>query len=184
MAEIRKRKGLTQEELAEYANINLRTVQRVENGETEPRGHTLSVICNVLEINIEDILDYGRVEDKNFFIYFNLSVISGMVIPFGDIIVPLILWLVKRDKIIGLNNYGKNLLFFRIGFNILLFTVTVISMVMSMNRLKEDFANNLSSIFTVYIVIYLLFTLIYPVIVAILIHKREKLKLYYPQFLK
>lgn len=40
-SEIRKRKGLTQNELSELANINLRTLQRVENGETSPKGNTL-----------------------------------------------------------------------------------------------------------------------------------------------
>lgn len=34
--ELRTRKGLSQEKLAETAQINLRTVQRIEAGETEP----------------------------------------------------------------------------------------------------------------------------------------------------
>jgi len=48
--EIRKQKGLTQEELADRAKINLRTVQRIEKNETEPRGNTLKMLCNVLEL--------------------------------------------------------------------------------------------------------------------------------------
>ncbi len=54
--EARKLKGLTQEELAESAKVNLRTVQRVENSETEPRGKTLGLICQVLEVDLEDLL--------------------------------------------------------------------------------------------------------------------------------
>jgi transcriptional regulator with XRE-family HTH domain len=53
--EIRKRKGLTQEELSDLAKINLRTLQRIEKGETVPRGNTLKMLCSVLEINMEDI---------------------------------------------------------------------------------------------------------------------------------
>jgi len=34
--EVRKRKGLSQEELAESAKVNLRTIQRIENNENEP----------------------------------------------------------------------------------------------------------------------------------------------------
>ena len=49
--EARKIKGLTQEELAEKSSINLRTVQRIENSESEPRGKTLNLICEVLEID-------------------------------------------------------------------------------------------------------------------------------------
>lgn len=37
ISETRKIKGLTQEELAEKAKINLRTIQRIENSESEPR---------------------------------------------------------------------------------------------------------------------------------------------------
>ena len=51
----RKIKGLTQEELATQAKINLRTVQRIENGESEPRGKTLSLICDVLEMNPKEL---------------------------------------------------------------------------------------------------------------------------------
>lgn len=39
--ELRGRKGMSQEELAEKSQLSLRTVQRIEGGETEPRGDTL-----------------------------------------------------------------------------------------------------------------------------------------------
>lgn len=56
ISEARKSKGLTQEELAELSKVNLRTIQRIENNESEPRGKTLTLICEVLEIKLEDIL--------------------------------------------------------------------------------------------------------------------------------
>ena len=74
--ELRKKKGLSQEELAELAKVNLRTIQRIEKNESEPRGKTLNLICEVLEINIEDILDYGKLNDSNFLFFYHLSVIS------------------------------------------------------------------------------------------------------------
>lgn len=48
----RKAKGLTQEELAEKAKVNLRTIQRIENNECVPRDKTLSLITSVLELNL------------------------------------------------------------------------------------------------------------------------------------
>ena len=48
IGEIRKQKGLTQEELAEQAQVNLRTIQRIENSESEPRDKTLRLICDAL----------------------------------------------------------------------------------------------------------------------------------------
>ncbi|WP_157488164.1 helix-turn-helix domain-containing protein [Dyadobacter crusticola] len=37
---LRKSKGLSQETLADIAGINLRTLQRIESGNVEPRGET------------------------------------------------------------------------------------------------------------------------------------------------
>jgi len=53
--ESRKSKGLTQEELAELSKVNLRTIQRLENNENEPRGKTLKLICEVLNLEIEEV---------------------------------------------------------------------------------------------------------------------------------
>lgn len=114
LRELRKRKGLSQEELAELASINLRTIQRIENNESEPRGNTLNQICKVLDINAEDILDYGKQTDNNYLLFFHLSVLSFLVIPLGNIIIPMILWLTKKEKVIGLKKAGANLLNYQI----------------------------------------------------------------------
>jgi transcriptional regulator with XRE-family HTH domain len=53
--ERRKAKGLTQEVLAEISKVNLRTIQRIENNENIPRESTLSILCDALELNIEDL---------------------------------------------------------------------------------------------------------------------------------
>jgi transcriptional regulator with XRE-family HTH domain len=51
---------LSQEELAESAMINLKTIQHIENNQIEPHGKTLNLISEVLGINAEDILDHGK----------------------------------------------------------------------------------------------------------------------------
>jgi transcriptional regulator with XRE-family HTH domain len=53
--EWRKAKGLTQEELVERCNINVRTIQRIEAGEVTPRSYTVKAILEVLEVNSDDI---------------------------------------------------------------------------------------------------------------------------------
>ena len=119
--ELRKKKGLSQEELAESSKVNLRTIQRIENNESEPRGKTLNLICEVLNINAEDILDYGKQADKSYLIIFHLSVIAFLAIPVGNIILPLILWMNKKDRIIGLKQIGANLLNFQIVWSVVTF---------------------------------------------------------------
>ena len=116
--ELRKKKGFSQEELAETAKVNLRTIQRIENNENEPRGKTLHLICKALGVNAEDLLDYGKEKDDNYLFLFHLSVLVFLVIPIGNIILPLILWMTKKDKIIGLKEVSMNLLNYQILWSI------------------------------------------------------------------
>jgi len=117
--EIRKRKGMSQETLAELSKLNLRTIQRIEKNESEAHGKTLKLISEALEIDVENILDYRKQVDNNYLVIFHLSVLVFIVIPTGNIILPLILWLTKKDKISNLDEIGKNLLNFQIVWSII-----------------------------------------------------------------
>lgn len=56
LAELRKAKGLTQEELVAKCHINVRTLQRIEAGEVIPRSYTLQSILSVLEVDYSDLV--------------------------------------------------------------------------------------------------------------------------------
>jgi transcriptional regulator with XRE-family HTH domain len=49
LADIRKQKGITQEELVARCNVTVRTIQRIESGEVMPRPSTLKLIVEALE---------------------------------------------------------------------------------------------------------------------------------------
>jgi transcriptional regulator with XRE-family HTH domain len=53
IAEARKQKGLTQEELADATNLTVRTIQRIESGESMPRSFTIKAIAAALDTNYE-----------------------------------------------------------------------------------------------------------------------------------
>ncbi|MEZ4906889.1 MAG: helix-turn-helix transcriptional regulator [Saprospiraceae bacterium] len=79
----RKSKNLTQEQLAKLSNINLRTIQRIENNKNMPRVSTLELICNVLEIEIpaikkesKKIISFDRVFNYLFLIVINFIIIG------------------------------------------------------------------------------------------------------------
>ena len=99
ISKIRKQKGMTQEELSDLSKINLRTLQRIEKDENEPRGNTLKQICEALKIPIEELVDYGKIEDSFYLFFLHFSVLSVIIIPLGNIIFPLILWINKKDSI-------------------------------------------------------------------------------------
>jgi transcriptional regulator with XRE-family HTH domain len=46
--DLRNRKGFSQEQLAEESRLSLRTIQRIEKGESTPRGDTLSKLTRAL----------------------------------------------------------------------------------------------------------------------------------------
>jgi transcriptional regulator with XRE-family HTH domain len=54
IAELRKARGLTQEELVEKCNLSVRTLQRIESGEVTPRSHTIKVIFAALDQKVYD----------------------------------------------------------------------------------------------------------------------------------
>ena len=70
IAELRKSKGLTQEELVEKCNINVRTIQRIESGAVTPRSFTLKLIFSSLDYQFEEKPIKNKYL-KNVFEYFN-----------------------------------------------------------------------------------------------------------------
>lgn len=119
--ELRKRKGLSQEELTENSGLSLRTIQRIENGETEPTGETLKRISNALNVNPEELIDWTIIEDNGFLKAMNLSALTFILFPLLGILVPLIMWISKKDKLKNINKIGKNIINFEITWTIILF---------------------------------------------------------------
>ena len=63
--EARRNQGLSQEDLAELARVNLRTIQRIENNENDTRVKTLNLVCNALDIKFENTeMNQTRFTDK------------------------------------------------------------------------------------------------------------------------
>ena len=176
--ELRKHKGLTQEELSDLAKINLRTLQRIEKGETEPLGNTMKRLCEILEINLEDILDYGKKDDKHFLIFFHLSVLSFLIIPLGNIIIPAILWLTKREKVIDLNERGADLLNFQILWTILVFISFITSILVYFDGHSSHGEVYMPAIYIALILI--LINLNYTIVVSIWVSKKSSKRYFYP----
>ncbi len=48
--DLRVLKGLTQEDLAERTQLSVRTIQRIEKGEVDPRTYTLNLLAEALKV--------------------------------------------------------------------------------------------------------------------------------------
>lgn len=62
LKELRKEKGMTQEQLAEMLNMNNRTISRWENGNTMPDFDILIELAKFYDVSIEEILNGERTE--------------------------------------------------------------------------------------------------------------------------
>lgn len=114
---------MSQEELAERANLSLRTIQRIENGETAPRGDTLKRIAAALKVSPDELIDWQVQEDNNVVTVLNLSQLGFLAFPLLGVIIPLIIWILKKDTIRDVDAVGQSILNFQISWNLLLFSI-------------------------------------------------------------
>ena len=119
--ELRNRKGFSQDELATTAQLNLRTIQRIESGETEPRGDTLKRLAAALNVIPDELIDWAEEEDSTMLVMLNISALSFIVFPILGVIIPMVLWVSRKDKIKHFNATGKKLLNFQITWCIAFF---------------------------------------------------------------
>lgn len=57
----------------------------------------------------------------------HLSALVGLIIPFGNIIGPLVVWLIKKDEMPVVNEYGKEALNFQISMTIYMVGLGIIA---------------------------------------------------------
>ena len=70
---LRTKKGFSQEQLSEESSISIRTIQRIESGESVPRGHTLQKLTQALGILPADLIETDQNENKGYLTLLNIS---------------------------------------------------------------------------------------------------------------
>jgi uncharacterized Tic20 family protein len=68
-------------------------------------------------------------EEKNWAMFCHLSGLSGAIIPFGNIVGPLIIWTIKRDEMPFVNDQGMEALNFQISVTIYLFASLILLLI-------------------------------------------------------
>lgn len=118
----REKQNLTQTELAEKSGLSLRTIQRVENGNT-PKGFTIKTLAEALEVDTESLSSKKIELDRVKII--NISVFSFLIIPFGNIIIPTILTF--RSKNETTKSLGKEIISIQIIWTVIMCLLLIIS---------------------------------------------------------
>ena len=116
----RKLKGITQETLADVSGLNIRTIQRIESGEVDPRLFTLKSIAEALEVPLEDLLPEPTQRELNQIAILHISPIGFFVLPvIGNVLFPFIFWMLKREESNNMEKHGKDILNGQITYSII-----------------------------------------------------------------
>lgn len=103
LRDARVRNGYSQEELASRSRLSLRTIQRVENGENEPRGRTLHLICSTLDLEVKDLIEEDNVPDEvvdisyRYLILLHFAAALGQLLGFANVVIPFIIWTLRKE---------------------------------------------------------------------------------------
>jgi transcriptional regulator with XRE-family HTH domain len=186
IAQARKNKGFSQEKLAEDAKINLRTLQRIEKGETNPHGDTLLRISQSLEIPLEDFVDYCKTEDYSYIKAMHFVTLTFILIPFGNIFMPLIFWLTRKNQIKNISFFAANLLNFQITWSLFVYipySTVLLNLYLKTNFLAPPFLH-LNSHFAVFMIPLILYSInfVYVTIIGIIVN--DKCINYFPIAIK
>lgn len=65
LKELRTLRGMSQEFLADEARVGLRTIQRIENEESQPTGETIKRIANALSVEVSELVNSNLVNETN-----------------------------------------------------------------------------------------------------------------------
>lgn len=115
---LRLKKSITQEELAEKTDISVRTIQRIENGEVDPRAFTLQSIAAALEVDFEILNIYDAdLQENETKKWLPLLHLSGL---FLTIVAPIIVWIWKKHKVDNIKSHAYDVINFQISMSLYL----------------------------------------------------------------
>lgn len=162
--DLRNQSGMTQELLAENSGLSLRTIQRIENNETVPRGDSLKRLAIALNTSPDDIIDWKIQEDKGYLTLMSLSALGFLFFPILGIIIPLIFWILKKDKLKHVNELGKLILNFEITWTIIFFSYFILLFTGAISKLMTHISP--ASILKIYIPVITLYA--YNIIIIVI----------------
>ena len=179
----RKLKGITQETLAEVTGLNVRTIQRIESGEVDPRLYTLKSIAEALGVNLEELLPEPTQGELNQIAALHITPIAFFFFPIiGNVVAPFIFWMMKREDVNGINKHGKDILNGQLTYSIvaglfvgILFVLVMVPAIfMGRFVLPMQFYMYIPVLFGVYLLVSILLFGIFPAINSFRVYRGKE----------
>lgn len=136
---LRTAKAMSQEELAEKTGLSLRTIQRIENNETEPRGDSLKRLAQALQTTPDEVIEWRLEENRSYLVMVALGSCASFLFPLSGIFITMIFWILKKDKIKSVEHLGKEILNFQITWTLVTGMFVILFMYMTffgINKVK------------------------------------------------
>jgi uncharacterized Tic20 family protein len=160
----RKLKGITQEVLSELTGLNVRTIQRIESGEVDPRLYTLKSIADALSVSLEELLPEPTQHELNQIAVLHITPAGFFLFPVvGNVLLPFIFWMLKREEINGINRHGKDILNSQLTYSIAISIMIAAITVMAFSQIFFP-GNQFSLVFFMHLPIYMVVVMILSVI--------------------
>ena len=125
---IETKKGHHAGGVAAKTDISVRTIQRIESGDVDPRAFTLQSIAAALEVDYEVLVsaetDLGAMNEKETSRWLPLLHLSGILLL---IIPPIILWIWKRDEVKNMRKHGIDVINFQLSMTLYLIPCALFS---------------------------------------------------------
>lgn len=128
----REELGFTQQTLSEVTGLSLRTIQRLEAGNKEPKGHSLNVLAKAFGMSSADLkssfhpTETAEKDEQLSISFINLSALGFLFLPLGNILFPYLVWKRKRS-FPTVDEAGRRVLNFQIIWTAIFFLSLIIA---------------------------------------------------------
>lgn len=117
--DLRIKRGLTQEELAERTKLSVRTIQRIESGEVDPRTYTLTLLAEALNVELELLTSekaqasqkpvLSQAERTKWLALLHISGLFAFLLP------PVIIYIWKKEDVPEMETHFADVMNFQIS---------------------------------------------------------------------
>jgi len=125
------------------------------------------------------------VQEKNSALFAHLASFGSLIFPFGNIIGPMIVWLIKKDQSAFVDEHGKESLNFQITYTIILLILVGLGAGFAISSGFRGFEGGIALsiiFFLILIIFYALMALVFVIIAAVKASKGEMFR--YPMSIR
>lgn len=153
----RRQRNLSQEELADLAGLSLRTIQRIEKGESVGSAYTLRTLAGALQLSLEDLMapqsppsTVPNPASLHYLLRLNWSSLIGIILPLANIVIPaILLWRNRHDQLV--RQRGQQIVSFQ-----LIWTMSTLLMMLVIPLLSAGLSFPVGMPFPLFIPVYVI----------------------------